>query len=159
MRTPDLHRIRTIRYGPPPPDLIGLEPLLYVRVPGIQIIHEKQGMLCPAAGPCHPSPAIPKPAEYHVYHYHITVKSPEPARHERASISVRLAGLGFPLRMTRCRGKDFHADKPEFLDADKNLKSFEKQTDNRRKNHIRLLAHSEQIHSARRCLSTHFLLI
>ncbi len=32
MQTPDSHRIRTIRYGPPPPDLIGLEPLLYVRV-------------------------------------------------------------------------------------------------------------------------------
>ncbi len=33
---------------------------------------------------------------------------------------------------------------------------FEKQTDNRRKIHTRLLAHSEQIHSARRYLSTHF---
>ena len=43
-----------------------------------------------------------------------------------------------------------------FLDADKNLKSFEKQTDNRRKIHTRPLAHSEQIHSARRYLSTHF---
>jgi hypothetical protein len=32
MRTPDSHRIRTVRYGPPPPDLIGLELLLYVRV-------------------------------------------------------------------------------------------------------------------------------
>jgi hypothetical protein len=32
LRTPDSHRVRTIRYGPPPPDLIGLEPLLYVRV-------------------------------------------------------------------------------------------------------------------------------
>ncbi len=32
MRTQDSHRIRNIRYGPPPPDLIGLEPLLYVRV-------------------------------------------------------------------------------------------------------------------------------
>ena len=28
MRTPDSHRIRTIRYGPPPPDPIGLELLL-----------------------------------------------------------------------------------------------------------------------------------
>jgi hypothetical protein len=28
MRTPDSHRICTIRYGPPPPDLIGLELLL-----------------------------------------------------------------------------------------------------------------------------------
>jgi hypothetical protein len=25
MRTPDSHRIRTIRYGPPPPDPVGLE--------------------------------------------------------------------------------------------------------------------------------------
>ena len=58
--------------------------------------------------------------------------------------------------MTRCRVWDFHADKPEFLDADKNLKSFEKQTDNRRKIHYKLLAHSEQIYSARRYLSTHF---
>jgi hypothetical protein len=32
MRTPDSHRIRTIRYGPPPPDLIVLELLMYVRV-------------------------------------------------------------------------------------------------------------------------------
>ncbi len=32
MRTPDLHRVRTVRYGPPPPDLIGLELLMYVRV-------------------------------------------------------------------------------------------------------------------------------
>ncbi len=35
MWTPDLHRIRTIRYGSPPPDLIGLELLMFVRVPGI----------------------------------------------------------------------------------------------------------------------------
>jgi hypothetical protein len=28
MQTPDSHRIRTIRYGPPPPDPIGLELLL-----------------------------------------------------------------------------------------------------------------------------------
>ena len=63
MQTPDSHRIRTIRYRSPPPDLIGLERLLFVRVPGIQIIHEEQGMLCPAAGPCHLSP---KPAKYHV---------------------------------------------------------------------------------------------
>ncbi len=62
--------------------------------------------------------------KYHVYHYHLTVNSPEPTRHERASISVRLAGLGFPLRMTRCRVWDFHADMPEFLDADKNLKAY-----------------------------------
>jgi hypothetical protein len=33
---------------------------------------------------------------------------------------------------------------------------FEKQTDNRRKTHTRLLAHSEQIHSERRYLFTHF---
>jgi hypothetical protein len=32
MRTPDSHRIRTVRYGPPPPDLIGLELLMYVKV-------------------------------------------------------------------------------------------------------------------------------
>jgi hypothetical protein len=32
MLTPDSHRIRTIRYGPPPPDLIGLELLMYARV-------------------------------------------------------------------------------------------------------------------------------
>ena len=32
MRTPDSQLIRTVPYGPPPPDLIGLEPLLYVRV-------------------------------------------------------------------------------------------------------------------------------
>ncbi len=76
MRTPDSHRIRTIRYGPPPPDLIGLEPLLYIRVPGILIIHGRQGMLCPAAGPCHPGTASPKPAKYHVYHYHVTVNLP-----------------------------------------------------------------------------------
>jgi hypothetical protein len=63
MQTPDSHRIRTIRYRSPPPDLIGLELLLFVRVPGIQIIHEEQGMLCPAAGPCHLGPASPKPAK------------------------------------------------------------------------------------------------
>ncbi len=51
MQTSDSHRIRTIRYGSPPPDLIGLELLLFVRVPDIYIIHEEQGMLCPAAGP------------------------------------------------------------------------------------------------------------
>ena len=32
LRTPDSHRVRTIRYGPPPPDLIVLELLMYVRV-------------------------------------------------------------------------------------------------------------------------------
>jgi hypothetical protein len=32
-------------------------------------------------------------------------------------------GFGVYLRMTGCRGKDFHADKPEFPDADKNLRS------------------------------------
>ncbi len=51
MRTPDSHRIRTIRSGSPPPDLMGLGLLMIVRVPGIQIIHEVQGMLCPVAGP------------------------------------------------------------------------------------------------------------
>jgi hypothetical protein len=34
-RTSDSHRIRTIWYGSPPPDLIGLELLMFVRVPGI----------------------------------------------------------------------------------------------------------------------------
>jgi hypothetical protein len=61
--------------------------------------------------------------------------------------------------MTRCHGKDFHADKPEFPDVDKNLNSFEKQTDNRREIYSKLLAHSEQIHSASRYLSNHFLLL
>ncbi len=28
-------RFASVRYGSPPPDLIGLEPLLFVRVPGI----------------------------------------------------------------------------------------------------------------------------
>ena len=37
-------------------------------------------MLCPAAGPCHPGPANPKPTEYHVYHYHLAVNSPELTR-------------------------------------------------------------------------------
>ncbi len=63
---------------------------------------------------------------------------------------------GFFLRMTRCRVWDFHADKPEFLDADKNLKANKNQTDNRRKDSYKTLAHSEQIHSERRYLSTHF---
>jgi hypothetical protein len=35
MRTPDSHRIRTIWYGSPPPDLIGLGLLMFVGVPGI----------------------------------------------------------------------------------------------------------------------------
>jgi hypothetical protein len=35
MQTPDSHRIRTIRYGSPPPDLIGLKLLMFVRVPAI----------------------------------------------------------------------------------------------------------------------------
>jgi hypothetical protein len=41
--------------------------------------------------PCLPLPSYGKPP-------------PEPTRHERTSISVRLVGLGFSLRMTRCRG-------------------------------------------------------
>ena len=32
MRTPVSHQIRTVRYGPPPPDLIGLELLMYMYV-------------------------------------------------------------------------------------------------------------------------------
>jgi hypothetical protein len=81
-------------------------------------------MLCPAAGPCHPGPASPKPAKYHVYHYHLTVNPPELTRNGGLLISARSVSLGFSLRISRCRGWNFHADKPEFLDADKNLKSF-----------------------------------
>ena len=47
---------------------------------------------------------VPNLLKYHAYHYHLAVNSPEPTRRERASISVRLVGLGFFLRMTRCRG-------------------------------------------------------
>ncbi len=35
LESPDSHQIRTIRYGSPPPDLIGLGLLMIVRVPGI----------------------------------------------------------------------------------------------------------------------------
>ena len=35
MRTPDSHRIRTVRYGSTPPVLIGLSSHVFVRVPGI----------------------------------------------------------------------------------------------------------------------------
>ncbi len=132
MRTPDSHRIRTIRYGSTPPDLIGLELLMFCK--GIRHLDHPRGtgnaMPCsrtnaiqvrqvpnPPSLPCLPGlPCLPLPSCGKPF--------PESSRPGRASISVRVGGLGVHLRMTRCRGWDFHADKPEFPDADKNLKLF-----------------------------------
>ncbi len=123
MRTPDSHRIHTIRYGPPPPDLIGLELLMYVRVTRHLDHPWEAGNAMPCSRTMPSRSGKSQTCKHHVYHYHLTVNSPEPTRHGRASIPVRLAGLGFSLRVTRCRVWDFNADKPEFLDADKNLKA------------------------------------
>ncbi len=54
-------------------------------------------------------------------------------------------------------GIRFHVDKPEFPDADK--KYSEKPTDHHREIYPKLLAHSEQIHSARDIYPIIFLLI
>ena len=107
MRTPDSHRIRTVRYGSPPPDPIGLSSHVFVRVPGIWITHEAQAMLCLWPDQCHPGPAgPPNPRAYHTrLPLPFYGNSPESSRPGRASISVWLGGLGGYLRMgTRCRG-------------------------------------------------------
>ncbi len=95
MRTPDSHRVRTLRYGLPPPDLIGLEPLLYVRVTRHLDHPWEAGNAMPCSRTMPSRSGKSQTRKYHVYHYHLTVNSPEPTRHERASISVQLAGLGF----------------------------------------------------------------
>ncbi len=117
----------------PPSDLIGLELLMYVRVTRHLDHLWGTGNAMPCSWTMPSRSGKSQTRKHHVYHYHLTVNSPEPTRHGRASIPVRLAGLGFFLRMTRCRVWDFNADKPEFLDADKNLKAYENQTDNRTK--------------------------
>ncbi len=97
MRTPDSHRVRTVRYGPPPLDLIGLEPLFYVRVTR-HLDHlwgAGYAMACSRTMPSRSGKSQTCKILYHVYHYHLTVNPPEPTRHGRASIPVWLVGLGF----------------------------------------------------------------
>jgi hypothetical protein len=76
MRTPDSHQVRTVRYGPPPPDMIGLEPLLYVR--GTRHLDHPweagNAMPCSRTMPSRSSKSQTR--KYHVYHYHLTVNPP-----------------------------------------------------------------------------------
>ncbi len=104
-------------------------------------------------------PSIPG-LPYHVYHYHLAVNdSPESPWPGRASISVRLGDLGFLSGWLDAGDKIFMQISLSFQMPIRIWNYSEKQTDNRREIISQLLAHSEQIHSARRYLSTHFLLI
>ncbi len=104
MRTPDSHRIRTIRYGPPPPDLIRLELLMYVRVTWHLDHLWEPGNAMPVSRTMPSRSGNPK---HHVYHYHLTVNPPELTRNGRLLISARSVSLGLFLRMTRCQVWDF----------------------------------------------------
>ena len=101
---------------------------------------------------------VPNLLKYHVYHYHLAVNPlpPEPTRRERASISVRLVGLGFLSGWLDAADKIFMQISLCFQMPIRIWNYSEKQTDNRKEIYSELLAHSEQIHSARRYLSTHF---
>ncbi len=98
------------------------------------------GMLCPAAGPMPSRSGKPQILlAYHVYHYHLAV-----------------GGLGFISGWLDAEDEIFMQISLSFRTPIKIWNDSEKQTDNRRKIYSELLAHSEQIHSARRYLSTHF---
>ena len=99
---------------------------------------------------------VPNLLKYHVYHYHPAVNPPEPTRRERASISVRLVGLGFLSGWLDAADKIFMQISLGFRMPIRIWNYSEKQTDNRWEIYSKLLAHSEQIHSARRYLLTHF---
>ncbi len=114
MRTPDSHRIRTIRYGPPPTDPIGLELFICKGKLGILDFWVDQGMLCPETGPCHLGPVVPKLMNT-IFYYHFMVIPPELTRYGRASIPTRLESLGLFLRMPRCLSWNSNADKPELF--------------------------------------------
>ncbi len=81
MQTPDSHRIRTIRYStvryrPPPPDLIGLGLLLFVRVTR-HLVHPwgaRNAMPCSRTLPSRSGK--PQTRKHHVYHYHLAVNIP-----------------------------------------------------------------------------------
>ncbi len=105
---------------------------------------------------CHPGPASPKPPRIPCLPLPSCGNPPESPRHERASISVRLGGLGFISGWLDAEDKIFMQISLSFQMPIRIWNYSEKQTDNRREIYSELLAHSEQIHSARRYLSTHF---
>ena len=150
MRTPDSHRIRTIRYGFPSSGSDWARTSLVCK--GTRHLDHPWG--AGNAMPCSRTNAIqvrqvPNLLKYHVYHYHLAVSPPESTRHERASISVRLGGLEFLSGWLDAADKIFMQISLSFQMPIRNWSYSEKQTDNRWEIYSKLLAHSEQIHSAR----------
>ncbi len=159
MRTPDSHRIRTIRYGSPSSGSDWARTSHVCK--GTRHLDHPWG--AGNAMPCSRTNAIrvwqvPNLLAHHAYHYHyhIAVIFPETSRHERASISVRVGGLGFISGWLDAEDKIFMQISLSFQMPIRIWNYSEKQTDNHREIYSKLLAHSEQIHSARRYLSTHF---
>ncbi len=108
-------RIGSVR--PPPPDLIGLELLLYVKVTRHLRHLWEPGNAMPWSRTIPSRSGDPKLTDTMFYHYHLTVNPPELTRNGRLFVSARSVSLGLFLRMTRCRVGIFNADKPEFPDV------------------------------------------
>ncbi len=70
------HTVRTIRYGPPPPDLIGLELLLFLRVTRHLDHPWEAGNAMPCSRTMPSRSGKSQTRKYHVYHYHLTVNLP-----------------------------------------------------------------------------------
>ncbi len=76
MQTSDSHWVRTVRYEPPPPDLIGLEPLLYVRVTRHLDHLWGTGFAMPCSRTMPSRSGKSQTRKHYVYHYHLTVNFP-----------------------------------------------------------------------------------
>jgi hypothetical protein len=86
-----------------------------------------------------------------IFYYHFYGNPPELIRYGRASIPTRLMSLGLFVRMPRCLSWDSNADKPEFFW--RLIRIWRQYWYSYRiiaeEIYTRLLAHSDQIHSAR----------
>ncbi len=100
MRTQDSHRIRTTRYGSPPPDPIGLELFLCKGNSASRVSEWTRE--CYALSPDHTIQVqYPPNSECHLL-LPFYGNSPELIRYGRASIPTRLMSLGLLVRMPRC---------------------------------------------------------
>jgi hypothetical protein len=125
--------LRWIRYGPPPPDPIGLE-LFLCRVTRHLGHLSGPGNAMPWVWTIPSRSGKPQTHDAIFYHYHIMVISPELTRYGRASIPTRPVSLGLFLRMPRCRVGILMLISLSFSDVWKEFEDeIENQTDNRRK--------------------------